>query len=495
MLTPENTTWHETADVIVIGYGLAGAVSAITAYDREASVILLEKQSARSMYSCSAMSGGSVICPTSSSEAAQYMTALSGMYPEVSWTDSKPIETWARYAVQNKKWLEGIGANLKLSPRGAEHPQFPGAPSIRVYRVQGTGFRMMGLIYRAIGKRNISVHYEIAADRLFTNSAGEVIGVRAYAGQAPQEEINFRATKAVILCCGGFEFNEEMKLQYLRAYPVYFSGGIGNTGDGIKMAQEVGADLWHMTCVSARLVAKFPDFPFSMTIEFGNKVSEPKDRSGCIIVNKRGDRYTSENLRMHGAFYELTAFDSHALEYPKIPSYMIFDQRRMKCGPVVWRGSGPAGPVQIYHWSLDNFAELEKGWISSADSLKRLAAKIGIAASPLEKSVEGWNTYCRQGKDSEFDRKPEDLIPIDLPPFYAIKLYPGGPNTQGGPRRNGKAQVLNPFGSPIPGLYAAGECGSIYGMLYPTGGGNLAECIAFGRVAAENATNEIPRGG
>jgi hypothetical protein len=196
---------------------------------------------------------------------------------------------------------------------------------------------------------------------------------------------------------------------------------------------------------------------------------------------------------MHGAFYELTAFDTHALEYPRIPSFLICDRRMMDSGPIAWRGSGPAGPAQLYHWSLDNSAELEKGWISSADSVSRLAEKIGVAASSLEKSVERWNAHCRREKDSEFGRKPKDLIPLDSPPFYAIMLYPGGPNTQGGPRRNGKAQVVNPFGGPIPGLYAAGECGSIYGMLYPAGGGNLAECIAFGRIAAENAVNEIPR--
>ena len=82
------------------------------------------------------------------------------------------------------------------------------------------------------------------------------------------------------------------------------------------------------------------------------------------------------------------------------------------------------------------------------------------------------------------------MLPLDSPPFYAIKLFPGGPNTQGGPRHNSKAQVVNPFGEPIPGLYAAGECGSIFSMLYPVGGGNLSECIAFGRIAAENAVRE-----
>jgi succinate dehydrogenase/fumarate reductase flavoprotein subunit len=71
-------------------------------------------------------------------------------------------------------------------------------------------------------------------------------------------------------------------------------------------------------------------------------------------------------------------------------------------------------------------------------------------------------------------------------------MYPGGPNTQGGPKRNEKSQVVDSNGEPIPHLYAAGELGSVYGFLYPTGGGNLAEMIAFGRLAGESAVAEKP---
>ena len=76
------------------------------------------------------------------------------------------------------------------------------------------------------------------------------------------------------------------------------------------------------------------------------------------------------------------------------------------------------------------------------------------------------------------------------PPFFAVKIWPGSANTQGGARRDFKARILNADGGPIPRLYATGEFGSIYGMLYPATGGNLAECIAFGRVAGENAAKE-----
>ena len=106
----------------------------------------------------------------------------------------------------------------------------------------------------------------------------------------------------------------------------------------------------------------------------------------------------------------------------------------------------------------------------------------------LHNTVQTWNKYCEMGKDPKFGRNPNDLVPLNELPFYAVRLLPGGANTQGGPRRNRRAQMVNPDGNPIPGLYGAGELGSIYGMLYPVGGGNLAECIAFGRIAGQNAT-------
>jgi succinate dehydrogenase/fumarate reductase flavoprotein subunit len=246
-------------------------------------------------------------------------------------------------------------------------------------------------------------------------------------------------------------------------------------------------------------VAKFDDFPIAFSINFGGKNwsrsrllgTKKKAAVGFIIVDKNGRRYTNEDFKGHSLFYELTNFDSHRLEYPQVPSYFIFDQKRMDAGSLALM-SGITGPHRIYKWSSDNVAELNKGWIVNGDTVGELAENIGMAASILNETVHKWNAYCAEGNDDEFDRPFLDLVPLNTPPYYAVKLFPGGPNTQGGPRRNSRAQVLNPFGDPIPGLYAAGECGSVFGMLYPVTGANLAECIAFGRIAAENVAQERP---
>ena len=500
MLAAKNNSWDNKADIVIIGYGLAGAVAAITAHDRGTSVVIVEKQDADSHCSFSSISGGIILSPSDAGGATDHMVALCQVDGSAGyWTDLDIIQTWAEYTVQNKDWLQNLGGNVKFYAKAAEYPQLPGANSMEIWQYHGRGLQMMQFMYDQVKSRQIKVLYQTSAQRLLTNEEGQIIGLRAIQSYGKQQkQVDIKASRAVILCSGGFEDNEEMKLQYLRVYPVYFTGGTANTGDGIKMAQEVGADLWHMNCISARFVAKFPDFPIAFAIDLGGKGwgrrqllgIEEKASTGFIIVDKYGRRYINENFKLHGVVYELSSFDTHKLEYPKVPSYHIFDRRRMEYGPIAQQSSGATGPQQLYKWSQDNMAELQKGWIVSGQTVAELASRIGVPPASLEKTVQLWNRHCEEGKDFEFGRNPLELIPLDSPPFYAVKLFPGGPNTQGGPRRNNRAQVVNPFGDPIPGLYAAGECGSVYGMLYPIAGGNLAECIAFGRIAAENAVRE-----
>ncbi len=207
---------------------------------------------------------------------------------------------------------------------------------------------------------------------------------------------------------------------------------------------------------------------------------------GVVFVDRYGRRYTSEMYRAHTLYYELTNLDSQSLTYPKVPSWWIFDDRRFKAGPLTPTFMGPTGPLQEIPWSADNSAEVERGWVVSAETIDELARKCDMEPAVLTETVNRYNSHCADGDDPDFRRPASTLTPLDGPAYYAVKLWPGGPNTQGGPRRNGDSQVMRVTGEPIPGLYAAGEIGSIYGMLYPSGGGNIAECLAFGRVAGRN---------
>jgi succinate dehydrogenase/fumarate reductase flavoprotein subunit len=355
----------------------------------------------------------------------------------------------------------------------------------------------MNRLRRAVGSRKVEVMYETRAKRLLTDSRGTILGVSAEGRQNGESRlINIRALKGIIMTCGGFEYNESIKLQYLRVYPFYSHGTYANTGDGILMAQDVGADLWHMNCCSGRLMAKFPDFPIAFSLDFGGRGSTARESghqgylkggmsSGYLIIDKHGRRYMSEKCRPHQQHYELGVFDSRRLDYPRLPSYYIFDYRRIQDGPLPYPNAGATGPCRVYKWSQDNKEEIEKGWIVQADSAKELASKLRIESGIMAETLMKYNGYCEQGHDPDFGRDEQDLIKINAP-FYAVELWPGG-FTHGGARRNGRAQILNVDGMPIRGLFGAGEFGSINGMVDASSGSLVGECIAFGRIAGENA--------
>ena len=112
-------------------------------------------------------------------------------------------------------------------------------------------------------------------------------------------------------------------------------------------------------------------------------------------------------------------------------------------------------------------------------------------ADALAETVNSFNTYCAAGEDLEFGRPAEFLGPVETPPFYAIPMYAGGPNTKGGLMADAQRYVVDWKGDPIPRLFTAGEVSSAYKNLYQAGG-NLGECVAFGRVAGRNAAGLEP---
>jgi succinate dehydrogenase/fumarate reductase flavoprotein subunit len=332
--------------------------------------------------------------------------------------------------------------------------------------------------------------WETPAMHLVTQG-GEVCGVVAKSGG---REVRIRASRAVVLTCGGFEFDEWMKENYLRVNPVHFYGNPGNTGDGIKIAMEAGSALWHMNKASCRVTMKFPDFP----IAFGTQRHE----TASLFVDRRGNRFTNERFKMHSFGYELTNYDCYAMCYPKVPCYWVFGEERRTLAPLAsYHGAcNPPGGIMgdiHYIWSADNQKEIDRGWIVKANTIEELASKIladpdnGRLMSPstMRTTVKQYDEYCRKGEDIDFHKPEQWLQPLEGPPYYVVKLWPGGPNTQGGPKRNVRGQVLRVDNTPLPRLYSAGELGSVWGMLYQ-GGGNIAECIAFGRIAGANAAAE-----
>ena len=147
---------------------------------------------------------------------------------------------------------------------------------------------------------------------------------------------------------------------------------------------------------------------------------------------------------------------------------------------------------QTFDWSADNLREVELGILHRAHDLEALAAGLGVAFYKLQESLKRWNVACARGEDDDYGRPGTSMMPIDAPPYYYAPVWPIVSNTQGGPVHDERQRILDAFGEPIPGLFAAGELGSVFGHLYLSGG-NLAECFVGGRIAGREAA-EVARG-
>ena len=485
-------TWDKEADVVVVGYGGAGAATAITASDQGAQVLLLEKQAEDSHTSNTQMCFGVFVSPTNVEDALAYMEVASRVnvdMPESKDIDDDVIQVWAEYMVQNKDWLTSLGAEdfVVYADQGRD-PSWPGNDAIKAYNIAkpdggfGVGVDFFNFLAEQVSSRNIEIMWETPATSLITNGEGAVIGVKAQSEGGA--EMTIKAKRAVVLTCGGYEFDEAALKTYLPAYPMVFYGNPDNTGDGVKMAQSVGADLWHMTVLGGGLKMKFPDFPTAFLQTFGAQA--------YLVVDKLGKRFMNEAIGGYSDYWNTVVYDTVNYTWPRIPAYWIFDQKRMDAGPLAFTLFGAAGPIGMYEWSLDNSAELDKGWIISAESVAELAESIDVDPAALEEELSKYNEYCQSGQDADFGRPADSLIALESP-YYAVKLWPGLNNTFGGPRRNAKGLIVNALGEAIPRLYSAGELGSIY-VQYPQGGANVGECLAFGRVAGENAAAEEPWG-
>ncbi len=491
--------WHEEADVVVVGYGGAGATAAITAHDKGANVLILEKAPKGEEGGNTRVSGNIWFTPEPAGIAAAYLRAMSGDYeiPE------KMVQVWADEMGKNTEFVRSLGGEPnETKALIVEFPDLPGVECVHVYINKPKTSKFFGdealwlLLKHCVEKRGIRILVKTPGTRLIQHpKTNEILGLLA---DGDGKEIAIKARKAVILTCGGFENNPEMIRDYLTNLPrCYPKGTPYNTGDGIKMGLDVGADLWHMSNIAG------PQYSFRLPHK--DVVMYPRKMPGnsYVYVSGTGERFVCEQVHI----IETPEGPRYPVKHGKIWKYgqwipsptpplidCIFDEKTRRKGPIYGGEPYKLGWVEIlklYDWSKDNSKEIEKGWIKRADTIAELSKSLGVPLGPLENTIQKYNHYCEEGKDQDFDRDPKTLEPINEPPYYGMPLVPNFINTQGGPRRNEKAQIVNPYGEPIGRLYSAGELGSIYGFLYQ-GGGNVGECLAFGRIAGRNAADEKP---
>jgi succinate dehydrogenase/fumarate reductase flavoprotein subunit len=481
--------WDVEADVVVVGFGAAGMAASVTAFALGAKVVILEKAPEGQEGGNTRVAGQGYLNTSSADKAITYLTALCGPYtvPEAM------VKVWAEEMCQNNAWLAGLGGDPQEHqhpPVGIEFPDLPGSDCVHKFHDGPTyGYSSTWQLFeRLVKQRPIPIHYETPGRQLIQHdTTKEILGVRAQRGN---QSINVKARKGVVLTCGGFENNQEMIRNYLPGVPYcYTSGSPYNEGDGITMAMSVGADLWHMNNYAGPSMAlKVPEVRTSFSMQALHYSKETP--GGMIVVGPDARRFTDEKYKtrhgkipVNGRWLPLST---------PCPMFLIFDHTMFSAGPLYDKhpSHGWTQIVERYEWSEDNSVELAKGWIRRADSVAALASIVGLDPKALADSVERWNRHAEAHHDADFGRRLM-MAPIARGPFYAIELSPSMLNTQGGPRRNEKAQIVRPDGSPIPRLYSAGELGSIYSYLYQ-GTGNIGECLAFGRISGRNAAAETP---
>jgi len=503
----EIPAFDETYDIIVIGYGFAGAIAAITAADAGSRVLLAEKEPTPG--GISICSGGAMRSAHDADEAFAYLKATNaGRTPD----DVLRVlaDGMENMEIEVRKLAAGTDATIETREKGGNYP-FPGVDTfyhtnitqlpghddpLKIYphvmaRPSANGWRVFKVLEDNIARRDIEVRYKFRAERLVANGNREVLG--AWFSNGDGDRTAVKARRGIVLACGGFEANEEMKRQFWEKAPVLTATSTSNTGDGIRMAQDLGAELWHMWHFHGAYGFKHPDpgYPVAIRVKrlpdwFPGRERTAKVKMCWILVDQDGRRYMNEctPYTQDTSHRPMELFDSVRQIFPRIPSHLIYDEngRQMyQIGAPTFNKEGLA-----FNWSEDNLREVEMGIIKKANTVEELAAIIGTDAPTLQETLDRWNSLCKKRRDEDFHRPPGTMTRIDTPPYYVGEVWPVVSNTQGGPVHNARQQVMNVYGEPIPRLYAAGELGSAFGYLYLSGA-NLSECMVTGKVAGSGA--------
>ena len=437
-------------EVVIIGAGGAGMTAAIMLQQAGKDFVILEKMPYVGGNTTKA-TGGMNASEThyqkeQGIEDSNALFAADTMKGGHALNDASLVAVMANSSAGAIDWLDSIGAELpKISFSG-------GASVNRIHAPEdgsGVGAFLVERFSAKLKELGVDVMLETTATGLITDAEGKIAGVKA---EGPDAAYTINA-KAVILATGGFGANEEMYTSYRPDLKgTVTTNAPGATGDGIVMAQALGADL-----VDIEQIQLHPTVEQSTSM----LITESVRGDGAILVNQGGVRFTNELLTRDAvSAAELAQEGSYA--------YIIFDQKLR-----------------------DNLKAIEKyvstGITVQADTIEGLAEQLGIDPATLAKTLADWNEIVKNQRDPEFGRTTGMNEDLSTPPYYAIKIAPGIHHTMGGIKINTSAEVISTEGKAIPGLFAAGEvCGGVHGG-NRLGGNAVADIVIFGRIAAESA--------
>lgn len=449
--------WDADVDVIVVGAGSAGFAAAIEAAQGGAKVIILEKVPV--VGGSSSLCGGALaFAGTDLQEEKNVKDSYELLKKDLltvgeNMNDPVQVQAYLDNQLDTYYWLKKLGVKfVQLSiASGMSVPRSHQVIPPDVIKVLGDAAKGKGVV----------LMMQIAATRLIIDEkTGRIRGVMA---EQRGKKLTYGARKGVVLTSGGFSLNRDLLAKFVPPMAkARAMVGLGCQGDGLKMAWAYGADL--------------VDMPFiKSTFGYHPQSTSTKQRAhiyykGAIIINKEGKRFVNESIS-----YKLLG--DAALMQTDAVAYSLWDANVREAA----RGDALA-PVM----------ELEKlGLVFQGQTVEELAAKIGVPPQVLETTVKDYNGGIESGSDA-FGRKTLTSGfgkpgKIANPPYYAFLSTGVILGTYGGIRIDGKARVLDIFGQPIPGLFAAGEItGGLHGAAYMTGSA-FGKAIIFGRIAGKSA--------
>ena len=481
------------AELVVIGGGGGGLAAAVAAAERGVKkVMVLEALNAP---------GGNSLFPEGLFAVNSQLQKRTGI--ETSANDSfRMIMDHAHWRLNSRlvrtlidesgntvDWLEGLGVKFEL--REEFGPNQPRVISpfriIFPFRVgEGkTGLGIMKTLIKCCQDRGIQILCNTRAKKLVTNKGGVVNGVLA---ESEGREFSI-STKSVVIATGGFAGNKEMIKKYLPPFEdnddVYI-GAIPHQGDGVRMAEEVGAAM-ESTGAMELTVNRFPWSPFLFLL-----IKMPS----MVWVNKRGERYADEagfggvnNLWKQPGKISYTLFDENI----KQSSYQqeISEMDKNYTGKFATLDE----EIQRNPWLAvenDLRAKTDTGRIKIADNWAEIARWMGVKTQVLQTTIDEYNAGCDK-KSDYFAKDPKFLIPLRQPPYYAIKTVLNLLVTHGVIRTSHRMEVLDKEDNPLPGLYVAGDDiggtdENVYGAL---GGHSFGFALTSGRLAGENAAKYV----
>lgn len=514
-------TWEGEYDIVVVGCGGAGAAAGITAVDEGlGDVVVLEAAGEGRAGGNTRTSGQMIFCPDTVDAAVKYQTNMNKPYT----VEEDLMRAWAENLCENVEWLQDLGLNpLSVKSFNPEFPETEGSEGCNVYAIDGKSSNetLWTPFFDVFEDLGVPIVYDTRVTKLVQNpETREIVGVVAEDGRA------FKARKGVVLSCGGFEANTDMLEQYfeLGYTETYALGCYHNRGDGIKMAQSAGAQMWHMNNT-----AGYTPLPAVRLPEDGDDAIATYCNLGLassyatlgtdvaaggqdyLMVDMTGKRFANEDvpsLYRHGKYlvdglWKLGPISS--------PHYYIIGSETMDSTSLIPTRSFYRKKVDGVTEVKDNQGYIDAGVIVKADTVEELAEKIELDPTVLAETVSTYNGYARDNFDQDFGRgqavydtvnisahyhdsdekdtetpaiKPYDLAELKAP-YYAIRGCGLLLNTQGGPKRGVDGGVLDAYDEPIPRLYGAGELGTVYAYQY-NGGGNVSEALSSGRLAARS---------